>query len=71
MSALRSRHRATLCVRACRGIPDLALEAGGLELALRVARAALGLAPSLEHLDLELLRRTVESAEADREACHG
>jgi hypothetical protein len=54
-------------MQACRGIPDQALEAGGLQLALRVARAALGLAPSLEQIDLDLLRSTVEPVPEQRE----
>jgi hypothetical protein len=61
MSAFRSRRRANACLSACRGIPTEALEAGGLQLAIRIARAALGLAPSLAHVDLDLLRKTVEA----------
>jgi len=61
MSAVNSRRRTTACVRACRGIPTEALQAGGLEQALRIARAALGLAPSLEHVDLDLLNKVFEA----------
>ena len=64
MSALNSRKRKQLCVEACRGIPDAALKSGGLQQALRVARAALGLAPMQDQVDLELIRRTVEHLEA-------
>jgi hypothetical protein len=71
VSALRSRQRTRLCVEACRGIPDAALRAGGLQLALWVARAAIGLGPSLEHIDIELLRRTVETAALEHESTRG
>jgi hypothetical protein len=58
--ALNSRRRKLLCVEACRGIPDAALRAGGLQQALMVAQAALGLAPMQEQIDLDLIRATVE-----------
>jgi hypothetical protein len=63
VSALKSRRRKQLCVEACRGIPDSALRAGGLHQALQVARAALGLAPMLEQVDIGLIRLTVENLE--------
>jgi hypothetical protein len=57
--ALNSRRRKLLCVEACRGIPDAALRAGGLQQALMVAQAALGLAPMQEQIDIDLIRATI------------
>ena len=59
MIALNSRRRKRLCVEACRGIPDAAPHAGGLQQALMVAQAALGLAPMQEQIDLDLIRATI------------
>lgn len=60
--------RAELCVQACEGISDEALRAGGLRLALRVAKAALGLATQAEFIDLDLVTRTVEDLPASEPA---
>ena len=64
MTASARSRRAALCEHACRGIPDAALKAGGLQQALIIARAALGLAPTVGDVDLDLIRRTVEHLEA-------
>ena len=65
MIALNSRRRKLLCVDACKDIPDAALRAGGVRQALLVARAALGIGPQREQIDLELIRQTVEHLTGD------
>ena len=65
MTALRSRHRATLCVRSCQGIPSEALEAGALKQILRLARAALELQQAAELADLPLVRRALVAFEQE------